>query len=211
MPIMRDIVTDVLDELRFGSGQGVQIHLETGIVKNISRVYRTLMLEYVWRDYHFINSYAVDSTGNIIGGIIPDTLDKFSNIIAVYLENSNEPLPVAPVSMNPSRFRRPVLIPRGGTNIFGILPAQERNITVISRMYKEDDFGMDEDIPFYRDVLALGAALMLSVKAGTNDPLTKSLEQQFSKLISIYRVNELQDVYQTYTNRGSYPMEWFEK
>lgn len=208
MPIMRDIVADVLDELRFGSGQGVQIHLETSIVKNVSRLYRTFMLQYVWRDYHFVNTYSIDSAGDIIGGIVPDTLDKFSNIIAVYLENDNEPLPVAPVSMNPTKFRRPVLVPRGGANIFGILPAQERNITVVSRMYQEDDFAMDDDVPFYRDVLGLGAAAMLSRKAGTNPELTQSLEQQFSNLVNIYRTNEFQDSYQLNVGRGDIPMEW---
>lgn len=208
MAKMSDIVNDILDELRFGSGQDVQIHLQAGLVKNVSRLYRTLMTKHIWRDYVYINSYTTNADG-YVDTFVDDTVNKFSNVLAVFLKGNALALPVIPAIANPDTYRRPVLVPAGGERFFCIYPKEQRDITVVSRMYQEDDFDMDDDVPFYRDILVLGVAAMLGTKAGTNQELTQSLQAQFADLVNTYRINEMQDIYQTNIHRGEYPTEWF--
>ncbi len=209
MALMSDIVTDVLDELRFGSGQDVQIHLQNGIRKNISRLYRTLMKQYVWRDYYISTPLVIDATTGKPTASLTDILTKFSNIIAIYLEDESVPLPVAPVVSNPAQLKRPAVVPSGDEKVFVIWPKQERNIILISRVFTEDDIAMNDDVPFYRDILALGVAWMLAVKSDVNKELTQTLRGQYMDLVNTHRVNELQDTYQLNPTRGSFPTEWW--
>lgn len=209
MTLMSDIVKDVLVELRFGAGQDVQIHLQEGIVANVSRLYRTLMRKYVWRDYTSTSSHVVDAaTGQVTDNIAP-IVTRFSNILAIFLEESTVPLPVAPIRSNPAQIKSAVVVATAGPKLFTIWPKKDRNIVMITRLYSEDDFDMEDDVPFYRDVLALGAAYQLSMKAGTNDQLTQSLKQQFEQLLDTHVTGEMQDNYQVAPYRGTFPTEWF--
>lgn len=209
MASMQEIVDDVLDELRFGSGQDVQIHLQTGIVKNVSRLYRTLMKKYVFRDYFSSGSYVTDASTGQINSDISSVLTRYSNIIAVFLENETTPLPHIPVMTNPALHRRPGLSPSGNAKIFTVWPKEARNIVLVSKFFTEDDFAIDEpDVPFYRDVLAIGAAYMLSEKSGTNDRLTESLKKQFEALVDLHRMAELTNM-QLNVRQGQYPTDWY--
>jgi len=212
MALMQDIVNDVLTELRFGAGVDVQIHLQEGIIRNISRCYRTLMKEFVWRDYHLVTPLILDeTTGQAIidlagGGI----LTKYSNIIAVFLENDAYPLPFAPLRVNPAQIQRPSVVHSGGTQVFTVYPrGLQRNVILISRVFSEEDFVMEDDVPFYRDVLALCAALQLSIKAGTNDKLTEQLKQEYGKQLQLHVIDEIQDMYQLNNQVGIGMTDWW--
>lgn len=209
MALMSDIVHDVLVELRFGAGQDVQIHIQEGIVANVSRLYRTLMTKHIWRDYHSVTELVTSAVDGQVTTDISDKVTSFRHVLGVFLENSDDKLPVAPTLFNPLRARRPMLVATGGAKVFAVYPKQERNIVLFARKFEEDNFDMEDDVPFYRDVLAVGAASMLMTKTGTNDQLAKSLEAQFQNLLSLYVVGELQDEYQTSPHRGQYPNEWY--
>lgn len=210
MALMSDIVNDALTELRFGAGQDVQIHLQEGLVANISRLYRTLMKKHVFRDYVTATPVVISAVTGQPTTSVAAYLTRFSNLLAVFNEFDTVPLPVAPVFTNPARLRRPVVVSSAVSPFFTIYPLnQTRNVILITRLFQEQNFGMDDDVPFYRDVLALGAAMMLAVKAGTNDQLTKSLQQQFSETLDLYVVAELQSLYQTNLQSGQYPQEWY--
>lgn len=206
--LMSDICNKVLTELRFGSGQDVQIHLQDSIYQNVSRLYRTLMTKHVWRDYFSVGAYTTDINGEITADITA-ILTKFTNIIAVYSENETQPIPVAPVMSNPYKFRRSALTPSSTTGkVFTIWPKKVQDIVLVSRFFSETDFAGNEDVPFYSDVLITGAAFMLSTKAGTNQELTQVLGAEFKSLVDIHRMNELHD-YQTSPERGGIPDEWY--
>lgn len=210
MALMSDLVNDVTAELRFGSGVGVQIHLEDSISRNISRCYRTLMKKYIWRDYHIVTPLIIDATTGQPTTSLTGILTNYSNIIAVFPENDTNPFQFAPVVSNPTLLRRPSLVHSGGAGVFTVYPKGKiRNIILISRVYQETDFDLTDDVPFYRDILALCAAGQLSVKAGTNEQLTKHLLEQYNDLLSVYVMDELQDVYQLNTHRGVYPTDWW--
>lgn len=209
MALMSDIANDALVELRFGSGQDVQIHLQEGLYATISRLYRTLMKKHVWRDYHSVNDFVIDGSTGQVTTSLTTTLTRYSNILAVYDENSSRPIPFAPVMVNPRRFSQPSLVASGDAKIFTIWPKADRNIVLISRFFTENNFNKNDDVPFYRDVLAVGAALQLSIKSGTNDALTKSLGGQFAELVEMYRLAELQNSYQISNARGGVPTDWY--
>ena len=210
MTTMAEIVTDVLDELRFGSGQDVQIHLQTGIVKNVSRLYRTLMTKYTWRDYtNFTSLTTVEATGQAPASLAA-YVTKFSHIIAVYNGTETDPLPFGRITENPARFRRPAVVPSGNDRVFTIWPKQDRDIVLVAKKFSEDDFADGDTVPFYRDLLAVGAAYMLSVKAGTNDRLTAELKSQFDQLLNMHLDDQMKGEYQINTYRGTFPMEWYE-
>lgn len=205
--LMSEICNKTLTELRFGSGQDVQIHLQDGIYQTVSRLYRTLMTKYVWRDYHSVNSYTTDADGQITADIT-GVLTRFSNIIAVFLENDTSPLNPAPVMSNPNKFRRPALVATSGVKVFTIWPKKVQNIVLVSRFFQETDFASTDDVPFYSDVLVVGAALSLSTKAGTNQELTQALGAEFKLLVEMHRMNELGS-YQTSPERGGIPDQWY--
>lgn len=210
MALMSDIVNDALVEMRFGAGQDVQIHLQEGLVSNISRLYRTLMKKHVFRDYVTMTPVVISDVTGQPTTPVTAYLDKFSNLLAVFNEFDTVPLPVAPVGTNPARLRRPVVLSSVAAPYFTIYPLnQTRNVILLTRKYQEANFDMDDDVPFYRDILALGAAMMLSIKAGINDQLTKSLQQQFTETLDLYVVSEMQSLYQTNIQSGQYPQEWY--
>lgn len=209
MATMQTLVNEVLTELRFGSGQDVQIHLQSGVAQTISRLYRNMMQKHVWRDYYFTTTFTTDALTGQAPTSLATVLTRFSNIIAVFEGNSTEPIPFAPVAMNPAVLRRPGLVPSGNNKVFTIYPFKARSVTLISRMYSEDDFDLADDVPFYRDILVLGAAFMLSTKAGTNDFLTRVLKEQVDDLVKTYTMNELQDSYQLNVRQGMVPDEWY--
>lgn len=209
MAKMVDLIREVLIELRYGAGQGVQVHLEEGIRNTISRTYRTLMRERVWRDYTITTEYDLDlATGTVTGSLV-NVLENFSDIIAVFLDNDSTPLPTAPVGVNPRTLKRPALVSSGGNTIFTVYPKRAGKITLISRIIKQDVFDINDEVPFYRDVLVLAAAYSLSVKSGTNDALTITLGKELDKLVRTHSVNEFATLYQLNAQRGAVPTEWF--
>lgn len=209
MATMQELVQDVLDELRFASGQGVQIHLETGISKNISRIYRALMLKYKWRDYTYSTAFVTAANGEPTTDL-STVLDKFSNIIAIFPEKESTAIPFAGTRSNPSINRRPVIVNRPAPKLFAVWPGlADRSLVLLSRKFQETDFDMSDEVPFYRDLLVLAAAHMLAMKSDINSPLTKSLEQQFNQLLQTYRNNEMSDAYPVNPYSGTYPTEWF--
>lgn len=207
---MQDVVNDILVELRFGAGQDVQIHLQEGIVANVSRLYRTLMKKHVWRDFYATTALTMNSTTGQANEDLTGIVTRFSDILAVYRGSDENPLPIAPVMTNPARLRRPALVPSNTAKLFTMYPFEEVDAYMITRSYDDSNFDMTDEIPFYRDVLALGGAYMLSVKVGTNEALTVSLLKQFDELLNIYTMAELQSVYQLNTHRGQFPTEWYE-
>lgn len=208
MALMSDIVNDVLEELRFGSGQDVQIHLQEGIIRNVSRLYRTLMKQMTFRDYFTSGEYTTDASTGQVTADISAVLTRFSNIIGVFLDQETAPLPVLPIMSNPKLHRRPGIVPSGNDKIFTIWPKEERPIVLVAKQFSEDNFAIDAEVPFYRDLLAVGASYMLAEKAGTNDRLTASLKQQFENLINIYRIDELHNL-QINVRQGQYPTDWY--
>lgn len=208
-PTMQTLVNDVTSELRFGTGTSVQIHLEDNIVRGISRCYRTLMKEHIWRDYYHVNDLTIDeATGQAIEPL--DTiLTRFSNIIAIYQDNDPHPFPVAPLITNPSVSRRPVVVHSGGTQVFTIWPKTDRNIILVSKIFQENDFTLQETVPFYRDLLVLKAAMELSVKAGINTDLTKLLGGEYDRLVKIYKMAEMQDSYALHGGYDAGVSDWW--
>ena len=69
---MEDVVNDVLMELRYAPGRDVQIHLQDGIVANASRLYRTLMTKYVWRDFQKLSVLTTDSATGYVNEDLTD-------------------------------------------------------------------------------------------------------------------------------------------
>lgn len=209
MASMQELVNGVLTELQFGSGQDVQIHLQPSIVQVISRLYRTLMKKYVFRDYYSTTSLVVSAVDGQVTSSITSILTKFSNIIGVFEENSSTPLPFLPVMANPNTARRMGLVPSGNEKIFTIWPKQDRNIILIAKYFSEEDFSIDdEDVPFYPDLLILGAAYKQCLKSGINKELCDQLRSEFEQLLDTYVKQELQNI-QMNPYRGSYPTDWY--
>jgi hypothetical protein len=209
----QQIVNDVLTELRLAAGQDVQIHLQDGILKNASRLYRSLNREYTFRDYLTYTTIATSITDGAPTTDVSGYLTRFSNIRAVFLENTNDPLPTMAKNQNPLTVKRPVIVPLKAqpTKVFSIYPKQDRtNVMLVTKSYTTEDFELDTEIDFDRDILATGAAFMLATKMSINDALTQGLGQQFTKLLRLAVEDELYD-YQTNLTRGTYPLEWYEE
>jgi len=207
---MSDIVNDVLDELRLASGQDVQIHLQNGVMKNIARLYRTLSKEYTFQDQMSYHTVATALSDGAPTTDVSSFLTKYTRLHSVFLPNTQDPLPRIPPGQNPFQVKRPAVLPMANepTKVFAIYPKLARtDIVVVTKNYEEEDFEMDDDILFDRDILAVGTAYQLSVKMGVNDLLTKTLETQFAKLLSIATQAELVDI-QANLQRGAYPTEW---
>lgn len=205
---IQDVVNDVLTELRLASGQDVQVHLQEGIRLDISRLYRTLMKKHVWKDYHFTTAFTTDADG-VPTDDFSSVLDRYSNIIAVYLDNATQPVPHKKVLSNPNAISTPTIAPNGTAQVFTIYPTEIRTGTVISKFYSETNLELTDAIPFYRDLLVLGAAFMLANKMGINPQLTASLENQFNNLLSVYTIDEMEDVYTIGDNDGVTPSDWY--
>lgn len=206
---MQDVVNGVLNQLRYAPGRDVQIHLQSSIVQDASILYRTLMTKYVWRDFYNILETGIDSTTGRPTSSMATYIDRFSNLLAVFKDNESQPIPFAPALINPKRYNRPCITPAPSPYIFRIWPAQNINVLVWTRMYRDTDFDLDDVIPFYFDILVVGTAFVLAMKSGINMELTKTLQTQFDNLVDTYRSNEIKPQYQVNQAQGAIPMEWY--
>lgn len=208
--LVSDIVDDVLDELRLAAGQDVQIHLQNGVVKNMARLFRTLSKEYTFADQMSYHTVATALSDGAPTTDVSSYLTKYTRLHSVFLPNTQDPLPRIPPGQNPFQVKRPGVLPLSNepTKVFAIYPKLDRSdVVIVTKDYSEDDFEMDAPITFDRDILAVGTAYQLSVKMAINDMLTKTLETQFAKLLSIATQAELVDI-QANLQRGAYPTEW---
>lgn len=206
---MQDVVNGVLNQLRYAPGRDVQIHLQSSIVQDASILYRTLMTKYVWRDFYSIFETAINATtGQPVVSMTP-YLDRFSNLLAVYKDTESQAMPFAPALINPKRYNRGCITPAPSPYIFRIWPAQNINVIVHTRLYRDTDFELDDVIPFYFDLLTVGTAMVLAMKSGINMELTKTLQTQFDNLVDTYRSNEIKPQYQVNQAQGAIPMEWY--
>lgn len=207
---MQDVVNGVLNELRYAPGRDVQIHLQSSIIQDASMLYRTLMMKYRWRDFMYLTTVTIDATTGEPIEDLTAVLDRYSNILALYRDKEAQPLPFAPALINPTRYNRPCIMPSNTPNkIFSVWPHRASTCFLWSRKYRQIDFELDNEVPFYMDLLVLGTAYQLSVKSGVNLELTKAISQQFENLLNSYVDQEIKAQYQTNQYQGDIPMEWY--
>lgn len=207
---MQDVVNGVLLQMRFAPGRDVQIHLQDSIVQDASILYRTLMQKFIWRDFIHMTPFQTEYGGTAVDDLT-GVLGKFSDILNIYRANEEFPLPFAPALINPNRIRTPTIVPAGVPNIFMIYPTGKvDNYILWSRNYTDKNFDLDDEVPFYKDVLVLGTAFNLATKAGINKELTESLKSQFDSLVKMYITDEVKDQYSTRPmNSGNVMTDWY--
>lgn len=206
---MEDVVNGVLNEMRFAPGRDVQIHLQSSIVQDASMFYRAMMTKYVWRDFMNIFETDIDgTTGRPVLDISP-YLDRFSNLLAVYKDNEQYGLPFLPALTNPNQYRRSGITPAPQPYVFQIWPHKSMRVVVQARMFKDTNFELDDEVPFYFDMMVIGTALSLATKAGINMELVGLLKEQLGDLITIQQALELKSTYQVNPHYGTVPDEWY--
>jgi hypothetical protein len=207
---MEDVVNGVLIQLRFAPGRDVQIHLQDGIRQDASILYRTLMQKYIWRDFISMTPFTTNASGAPVQSLA-GVLTRFSDIAQIFRANDEQELPFAPALSNPSRYRVPTIISVGQPQIFAIYPVNKPDSFILwSRATNDVDFELSDPVPFYKDVLVLGTAYQLCLKAGINMELTQSLKQQFDQLVQTYRINEIPTQYNTRPVALGNPMtDWY--
>lgn len=208
---MEDVVNGVLLQMRFAPGRDVQIHLQDSIAQDASILYRTLMHKYVWRDFIHMTQFTTNSTTGKPNEDLTAVLGSFADIAAVYKQNQEPELPYAAALVNPGMIQTPTIVPVGQPKIFAIYPLNKPDTYYLwSRNYTDVDFGLDDPVPFYKDVLVLGTAFNLCNKAGINTELTQSLKQQFDNLVVIYRLDEVKPLYSARPlRRGNVMTDWY--
>lgn len=193
---MEEVVNAVLIELRYAPGRDVQIHLQQSIMHDASVLYRTLMQKFIWRDWYFITPFTTDvATGQPVEDLTL-VLSRYSDVLAVYKDQDDRALPFAPAVVNPRAIKQPTVVPNG-VKVFAVMPAATRNCILVSRTYKDTDFELDDPVPFYKDMLVLGTAYQLALKAGTNVELAGQLKSSFEQQVQMYRIDEVKDAYST--------------
>jgi hypothetical protein len=207
---MEDVVNDVLLELRYAPGRDVQIHLQSSIMHDASVLYRTLMQKYVWRDFYHVAYFTTD---NATGEPVEDLsayLRKYSDVRAVYKDSDDAPLQFAPALVNPKALKQPTVVKSSTPKIFAVMPAHTYNCTLVSQTAADADFDLDDVVPFYRDLLSIGTAYLLALKAGTNVDLTGQLKTQFEQLVQTYRLDEIKPQYHARpTNIPNVMTDWW--
>lgn len=208
---MEDVVNGVLTELRYAPGRDVQIHIQSSIIQDASMLYRNLMRRFIWRDFITLSPFTTDA---VTGAPVEDLTAKigtFSDVARVYKQKREPELPFAPALVNPSMIREPTVVPIGQPKVFAIYPVQKPDAYYLwSRVIRDTDFGLDDTVPFYKDLLIVGTAQQLSTKSGINTELTGALQKQFEGLITLYRLDEVKPVYSTRPLRkGNVMTDWY--
>lgn len=193
---MLDVVNGVLTELRYAPGRDVQIHLQDGIVKTASRVYRTLMQKYIWRDFYIGMSFTTDPATGYPVQDVTNAIKRFSDLKAVFIKTQERALPFVPALVNPFIIKRPTVVRAVPPYMFSILPVgTSYNCVLFAQSAIDTDFNIDDTVPFYKDMLVLATAYDLALKAGTNNELTGQLKKSSDELIREYRVDEIKPQY----------------
>lgn len=205
---MEDVVNGVLTQLRYAPGRDVQIHLQEGIMQDASILYRTLMTRYIWRDFLFMTPFTTNAANGTPTTDLTAKLTKFSDIYSVYGSSKEEPLPFAPALVNPTRLSAPTVLPVGQPKVFAIYPTGSAADYILwSRNFSDQDFDLDDPVPFYKDILVVGTAYMLCLKSGINKELTETLRTQFDNLVQMYRMDEVKPQYSAKPYRSGNVME----
>jgi hypothetical protein len=193
---MEDVVSDVLVELRYAPGRDVQIHLQQSIMHDASVMFRTLMQKFIWRDWYFITPFTTNPANGQPVEDLTSKLTRYSDVLAVYSGQEERALPFAPAVVNPRAIKQKTVIP-DNTKVFAIAPYASYDCILVSRTYRDTDFGLDDPVPFYRDMLVLGTAYQLALKNGTNVELAGQLKSSFEAQVQMYRLDEVKDTYST--------------
>jgi hypothetical protein len=192
---MEDVLLGVLIELRYAPGRDVQIHLQSSIIQDANILYRTLMQRYVWRDFLYMTPFTTDPVTGLPVEDLSAVMMRYSDVLAVFQGTNDRPLPYGAALTNPKAVRHPTIFPASPPDVFVIYPFGTYECTLYSRLFNDADYGIDDQVPFYKDLLVLGTAYQLSLKSGTNVELTSSLKSQFETLVQTYRMDEIKPQY----------------
>lgn len=193
---MEDVVNGVLLELRYAPGRDVQIHLQSSIIQDANILLRTLQQKFVWRDFLYLTPFTTNASTGLPNEDLTAVLTRYSDIKLIFQDKNDRPLPFGAALTNPKAVRQPTIFPAGPyPKVFALYPFAVYNCSLYSYPFKGTDYQLDDTVPFYMDLLVLGTAYQLSLKAGTNVELTQSLKSQFDALVSTYRMDEIKPQY----------------
>jgi len=170
MATFSDIVQKIMTELGQASGPDVQTYAEPRVAQMLQREFNKAFDSRFWYEHSLTTTWVLGSGTGLVTTDLTNIIKRFKDIQHVWLENSRNPLPVAPRDANPSQITQTCVAPYSLATAgkFQILPTTASgNVTVRYRTQPADYTDSDE-VAFDEDYLLFRCVTNFLVVEGTN-------------------------------------------
>jgi len=187
MTAFNTIVQNVLIRLSMYSGLDSQTYGQGPIELIVRDTFDDCFNKFWWAAYTtFGEVMTLDGATGVVTTDLTNKIRRFGDIHSVYYEQTNRPLPVAPVNTNQSQIRARSLQPITGEKIFRVIPVTTTG--VVSVNYRTYPLAFDDDTEILLDsgMLEFGACAAYLEDDASNpaaaDKYRAMYDQRFNQL-----------------------------
>lgn len=182
MITLRDAIDRTLERVALAQGVDVQTYAEEQI-KSIIQHKFDILFDSVWwpQFYNPGQTFTLDGASGVVTADLSDLIKRFQDVRFVWYKDERNPLPRAPVRLNPTLIKRRSIIPTSQSGkVFKVLPSDTSGDITIAFRTKPDNFEQEDDVIDMDDhLIVLGAAYDYLNGIGTNPEEEAKLLQFF--------------------------------
>lgn len=212
---MSALMTDVQRELYQSPGVSVQTYSQDRIVALIQQAYEHCVKQEFWPQFRKRETRTLDGVTGQVTVPFTDILD-WEDIEAVFRENSDRPIPIAPASFNSLSYPPSGTTPRfieasGDANLFRVYPIDAvGQVLVVGRRTQLTTFGLTDVVPFDHLALVHFAAWSYFTDDASNPASAMKHQGLFETRMAKIKDNAFDHAVQLNPHSGYVPDRWFE-
>lgn len=193
MTTLNDIIQETIKELSMVPGQNVQVYAEDRVALAIRSAFDLAFSEIWYDEYMSWFTRTLDGVAGIVTADM-DNVNVFGDIRAIFVPNSDRPLPVLPRDINPFRLTGTTPIFIEGRNAperpFTVWPLTATGTVHVHARVRPATFDLTDVIAMDELFLRFAAAWMISEDDGNNPGATQKfqtlMDRRFTQLKNKY-------------------------
>jgi len=185
MAQIKELLYRVETRVALAQGLDVQIHAEERIIEIIRHKYNSVFDQMWWDDYMNLGTFQLDGTTGVVVEDLTNLIRRFHDIHSVFLENDDQPLPVASRAFNPNNIRRPSIISNSDvTKVFKVVPTDTTGpVYVWYRTVLPDsvwtDGAYETEVNMDAELIITGSCYDFLIDDGTNQAAADKFKALF--------------------------------
>lgn len=212
MLTLRQAIDGALSRASLEGGVDTQVYADDALQQLVQHQFNTLFDKWWWPQFYNPGdtSYTLDGTTGLITQDISQKVGRFIDIRYVWYGTCCDPLPRAPLRMNPSQIKTPCVQPYNDPRkVFRLLPMNASDTITIAYRTKPDDFqGENAEIDMDSELMILGVAYdyinSLGLNPGAEDKLSALYADRLQTIM-----NEMQNMdVSMQPMSGNLPTSW---
>lgn len=216
MSTIAALMSRIEKHVALASGLNVQIHAEEQLLEMLRYRYNTLFDDHWWPEFTSFTTFALDGTTGRITGDLSSLVTRFRDIGAMYRDQQNYPISLAPHNINPLRLTQVCMVPLSAapTKLFQIYPVTTTgNLSFWYRTRVTDaawDIALADitDINMDDDLLVLGVIAEYLASDGSNPDLAGQYEKRYMDRKQQFIDMDFTQPIAKRSQNQNYPTDW---